>query len=113
MKETEKEMGKTLTTERKTKSPLEIKLSMKESSNSHGEDLGVESHAWKEKKQRENCFCREGGHRSIFEDRQTGLTGITNRSDQSPLTNRINSPKMDYLLSRKNLMTRSEGISKS
>jgi hypothetical protein len=56
MKETEKEMGKTLTTERRTKSPLEIKLSMKESSNSHGEDLGVESRGWKEKKQREKLF---------------------------------------------------------
>jgi hypothetical protein len=60
MKEIEKEMGKTLTTERRTKSPLEIKLSMEESSNRHGEDLGAESRAWKEKKQRENCFFREG-----------------------------------------------------
>jgi hypothetical protein len=48
-----------------------------------------------------------------FEDREIGLTGITNWSDWSPLTDRINSPKLDYLLSRKNLMTRSEGISKS
>jgi hypothetical protein len=60
MKETKKEMRKTLTTERRTKSPLEIKLSTEESSNSHGEDLGAESRTWKEKKQRENCFCREG-----------------------------------------------------
>jgi hypothetical protein len=56
MKQTKKEMGKTLTTKRRTKSPLEIKLSMKESSNSHGEDLGVESRGWKEKKQREKLF---------------------------------------------------------
>jgi hypothetical protein len=60
MKETKKEMGKTLTTERRTKSPLEIKLSMEESSNRHGEDLGAESRAWKEKKQRENCFSERG-----------------------------------------------------
>jgi hypothetical protein len=50
MKETDKEMGKTLTTERWTKSPLKIKLSMEESSNRHGEDLGVKSRARKEKK---------------------------------------------------------------
>jgi hypothetical protein len=50
MKETDKEMGKTLTTERWTKSPLKIKLSTEESSNCHGEDLGVKSHARKEKK---------------------------------------------------------------
>jgi hypothetical protein len=56
MKETNKEMGKTLTTERRTKSPLEIKLSMEESSNHHGEDLGAESRVRKEKKRRENCF---------------------------------------------------------
>jgi hypothetical protein len=49
-----------LTTERRTKSPLEIKLSTEESSNFHVEDLGAESRAWKEKKQRENCFCKEG-----------------------------------------------------
>jgi hypothetical protein len=93
MKQTKKEIGKTLTTERGTKSPLEIKLSTEESSNCHGEDLGAESRTWKEKKRRENCFCREGGHRSVFEGRQTGLTGFTNQSDWSPLTDRINSPK--------------------
>jgi hypothetical protein len=60
MKETDKEMGKTLTTERRTKSPLEMKLSTEESSNHHGEDLGAKSHARKEKKRRENCFWREG-----------------------------------------------------
>jgi hypothetical protein len=60
MKETEKEMGKIVTTERRTKSPLEIKLSMEESSNHHGEELGAESYTWKEKKRRENYFCREG-----------------------------------------------------
>jgi hypothetical protein len=48
-KETDKEIGKTLTTMR-TKSPLEIKISMEESSNCHGEDLGAESHMRKEKK---------------------------------------------------------------
>jgi hypothetical protein len=46
MKETDKEMGKTLTTERRTKSPLEIKLSTEESSSHHGEDLGAETRAW-------------------------------------------------------------------
>jgi hypothetical protein len=78
MKETDKEMWKTLTMERRTKSPLEIKLSMEESSNRHGEDLGAESRMRKENERRENCFWRERGHESIFEDRQTGLTSMTN-----------------------------------
>jgi hypothetical protein len=46
MKETDKEIGKTLTTERRTKSPLEIKLSTEESSSRHGDDLGAETRAW-------------------------------------------------------------------
>jgi hypothetical protein len=50
MKETDKKMGKTLTTYRRTKSPLEIKLSIEESSNRHGEYLGVECRMRKEKK---------------------------------------------------------------
>jgi hypothetical protein len=60
MKETDKEMGKTLTMERRTKSPLEIKLSMEESSNHHGEDLGAESHMRKENKRREIVFGERG-----------------------------------------------------
>jgi hypothetical protein len=68
MKEIKKEMGKTLTMERRTKSPLEIKLFTEESSNLHGEDLGAESCTWKEKKQRE-LFLQRGGHRLVFEDR--------------------------------------------
>jgi hypothetical protein len=80
-KETDKEIGKTLTTMR-TKSPLEIKISMEESSNCHGEDLGAESHMRKEKKWRENCFWREGGHRSFLKtDKSVWLvwpTGLTN-----------------------------------
>jgi hypothetical protein len=62
---------------------LEIKLSTEESSNSHGEDLGAESRMWKEKKQRENCFCREGVTGQFFKiDRAiwlilpTGLIGL-------------------------------------
>jgi hypothetical protein len=52
MKETDKEMGKTLTTERRTKSPLKIKLSMEESSSRHGEDLGAKTCAWERENQR-------------------------------------------------------------
>jgi hypothetical protein len=103
MKETNKEMGKTLTTERRTKSPLEIKLFTEESSNHHGEDLGAESPMRKEKERRGNCFWREGGHGTVFEDRHTGLIGTTNRSS---LTDRRNSPKMDYHLPRKDLMNK-------
>jgi hypothetical protein len=47
-------MGKTLTIERRTKSPLEIKLSMEESSSHHGEDLGAETRAWEREIRREN-----------------------------------------------------------
>jgi hypothetical protein len=54
MKETNKEMGKTLTTKRRIKSPLEIKLSMEESSSRHGEDLGAETHDWEREIRREN-----------------------------------------------------------
>jgi hypothetical protein len=70
MKETDKKMGKTLTTYRRTKSPLEIKLSIEESSNRHGEYLGVECRMRKEKKWRENYFLERGGggHESVFED---------------------------------------------
>jgi hypothetical protein len=53
-------MGKTLTMERRTKSPLEIKLFTEESSNHHVEDLGAESRARKKKKRRENYFWKEG-----------------------------------------------------
>jgi hypothetical protein len=60
MKETDKEMGKTLTMERRTKSPLEIKLSMEESSNRHGEDLGAESRMRKENERRETVFGERG-----------------------------------------------------
>jgi hypothetical protein len=60
MKETNNEMGKTLTMKRRTKSPLEIKLSTEEISNHHGEDLGAESRVRKEKERRENYFLREG-----------------------------------------------------
>jgi hypothetical protein len=30
-------------------------------------------------------FLQRGGHKSVFEDRQIGLTGTTNWSDRSPL----------------------------
>jgi hypothetical protein len=76
MKEIDKEMGKTLTTERRTKFPLEIKLSMEESSSHHGEDLGAETHAWESEIQRELILERES-HGSVlkidkpfFTDRQ-------------------------------------------
>jgi hypothetical protein len=52
MKETNKEMGKTLTTERRTKSQLKIKLSMEESSSRHGEDLGAKTRAWERENRR-------------------------------------------------------------
>jgi hypothetical protein len=41
----ERERGIKLTKERRTKSPLEVKLFTKESSNHHGEDLGAEFRA--------------------------------------------------------------------
>jgi hypothetical protein len=49
----ERERGE-LTKERRTKSPLEIKLSMEESSNRHREDLGAETRAWEREIRREN-----------------------------------------------------------
>jgi hypothetical protein len=98
-KETDKEMGKTLTTERRTKSPLEIKLSIEQSSNHHGEDLGAESSVRESDLELETIFEREG-HRSVLRTGSTGLTSWRNRSDRSSLTDR----QVVHYLSRKHLM---------
>jgi hypothetical protein len=58
-------MGKALSTDRNTKSPLEIKISTEENSNHRGVDLGTESRSrrslrmgklFRREREREVCF---------------------------------------------------------
>jgi hypothetical protein len=81
MKETEKEMEKTHHGE-------EDQISSRNQA-FHGGEL---KSPWRGPRSRVPCmkgeetkrklFLQRGGHRLVFEDRQTGLTGITNRSDR-------------------------------